>query len=116
MTAVLSKSPYDAGQIIWLVVVMVGIFALSWLATKFLSKRLPGSSKTNHMKIVEKLSMGKDRQVLLVKVGEEHFMVGVAGQQISFSQPVKLDATVPPTYAEVQEKVNNDQKDETTED
>lgn len=85
---------------------MVGIFGLTWLTTKFLSKRLPGGGKTSKMQIIEKLTMGKDRQVVLLKVGEEHFMVGVAGQQISFSQPVLLNTA---KYSDIQEKVYNDQ-------
>ena len=97
----------DFFQIVTLVLVMAGIFGLTWLSTRFLAKRLPGSGgKTAKMQIIEKLTMGKDRQVVLIKVGDEHFMVGVAGQQISFSQPVLLNQV---KYSDIQEKVNNDQ-------
>lgn len=79
---------------------MAGIFALTWVTTRFLSKRLPGGGRTGHMQIIEKLSLGKDRQVALVKVGEEHFMIGVAGQQISFSPAIRLNQ---PEMAETSE-------------
>ena len=98
-------------EIVTLVLVMAGIFGLTWLTTRFLAKRLPGGGKSSHMQIVERLSLGKDRQVALIKVGNEHFMVGIAGQHISFSQPVQLDSKIDsnqPNYSEIQEKVNND--------
>lgn len=95
----------DALQIITLLLVMGGIFALSWLATRFLAKRLPGGGKTGHMHIIERLPLGRDRQVALLKVGEDHILVGITGQKISFSGPVRLQSL---NYAQVQEMVDND--------
>lgn len=71
---------------------MAGIFGLTWLTTRFLSRRLPGGGRGGNMQVIEKLTLGKDRQIALVKVGDEHFMVGLAGQNISFSQAIRLDA------------------------
>ncbi len=82
----------DLGQIILLVVVMAGIFVLSWLATKYLGRRL-GTSSSARMKVVERLGLGRDRQIALVKVGDRHYMVGITGHQISFSQPVDLESS-----------------------
>jgi flagellar biosynthetic protein FliO len=85
----------EIGEIISLVLIMAAIFALTWLTTKFLSKRLPGSGKTSRMQVVERMPFGKDRQVVLVKVGEEHILVDVTGQQISFGPAVRVSQPVP---------------------
>lgn len=95
-------------QIITLILVMLGIFGLTWLTTRFMAKRLPGGGRSGHLQIIEKLQVGRDRQIALIKAGNKHYMVGIAGQQISFSQPVEIDS---PTYSEIQDKVNHDQEE-----
>lgn len=87
---------------------MAGIFAATWLTTRFLARRLPGGGgKGSQMQVVERLPLGKDRQVALLRVGSEHYLVGISGQQISFSQQVRLaaqDGQDTLTFAEVLEK------------
>lgn len=90
---------------------MGGIFVLTWLSTRFLAKRLPGGGKHGQMQVIERLPLGRDRQIALLRVGNEHYLVGLAGQQISFSQPVRLEVQTEkasPTYSDIQEKVNDE--------
>ena len=98
----------EIGEILVLILVMAGIFALTWLTTRFLSRRLPGGGKTRHLQIIEKLPVGKSQQIALVRVGDEHFMVGISGQQISFSQGFRLPE---PAAADTCSEVNHENQD-----
>jgi len=42
-----------------------------------------GSAKSDAMKIVAQLSVGKDRQLLLVKVGERYFLLGSTAAKLT---------------------------------
>lgn len=78
------------GQVIFGLVLVLGlIFAIAWLMRRFGNQHLLGSQ---HIKVVAALSLGARERVVLVDVGGEQLLLGVAPGRISclrsFAEPV----------------------------
>jgi flagellar biogenesis protein FliO len=73
-------------------VITIGIFVLTYYSTRFISKRSLEASKTRNMKLIEKVSVGKDKEVALMKVGDQFFLVGIAPNAVSISTPLTQEA------------------------
>ena len=75
-------------ELFGIVVLMLVVFGLAYVATRFLSGRSGATQSRGQVKILERIGVGKDRQILLVQVGTDYFLAGVTGQSIQFSPPV----------------------------
>lgn len=78
-----------AGQSAAIFAAMLGVFALTHVLTRALSRRLGPDRPTARLQVVERLSLGKDRQILLVRAGGEVHLVGLTAQSIQFGPPVR---------------------------
>jgi flagellar biogenesis protein FliO len=67
---------------------MLMVFGLAYVVTRYLSGRSGSGQSRGQIKILERVGVGKDRQILLVQLGSEYFLAGVTGQSIQFSPPV----------------------------
>ncbi len=50
------------------------ILLLCYYTTKFIGKKMSGSNNSKHMKIIETLSLGLDRCLYLILVGNKYFL------------------------------------------
>jgi len=73
---------------IFYIAITIGIFILTYYSTRFISKRSLEASKTKNMKLIEKVSVGKDKDVALMKVGDQFYLVGISATSVSFSTPL----------------------------
>lgn len=75
------------GQIGTVIGTLIGIAAilyLAYIATKLLGRRMnirPGGSR--RLQIIDSVSVGKDKSVMIVKAGERTFLVGAAQGGVS---------------------------------
>lgn len=83
-------SPYGGGMgdVFMVLLITVAVFVLAWLAARFLARRSIQPRRHGLMQIVDRQALGKDRQVVLMKVGTEHYLIGVSQNSIQFSNPV----------------------------
>ncbi len=65
-------------------VAVILILLLAWWWTRFLGRRMSGVAGGRYMKVIDSIVIGRDKQLLLVKVREETFLVGVSAQEVSF--------------------------------
>lgn len=65
------------------------ILLLAWWWSRFLGRRMSGAAGGRYMKVIDSIMIGRDKQLLLVKVREETFLVGVSAQEISFMTRVE---------------------------
>ena len=73
-----------------LLLVMLVIF-LSYYATKYLAK---GASKINgatHMKVMDRIVLGQDRALLIVRIGASYYLIGSSDQSISLLKELNPD-------------------------
>ncbi len=67
--------------ILWALIVIIIVLALAYLFTKHVVGRVPlgvSGRKKQHMSVVERIVIGRDQQILLVRVGKKMFFLGAA--------------------------------------
>ena len=79
-------------------IVFCAILFLAWLTTRFVGKRAVGDGRAKRMKVVETLSLGVDRSLLLVRVGEKHYLMAASRGRMDFMSEV--DPGEPPAEPE----------------
>ena len=65
------------------IVVMVAVLIAAYLTTKFISGRAQKTHKGRFINFLDRLPMGKDKNIILIEVGGHNFLVGVTNQSIS---------------------------------
>ncbi len=65
-------------------VLFAAILFLAYVSTKFLGSKLSRGMKGTHIKVVDSLSLGFDRQIYLIKVGEQLLLVSSSNKSIQF--------------------------------
>ncbi len=85
---------YERGpfEIVMVFVVTIGVFFLAWLAARFLARRSMQPRRDGLMHMADRLMLGKDKQIILLKVGHTYYLVGLSQNSIQFSQPVQPEA------------------------
>jgi len=82
---------------IWIVQLIVGliVFAcllfLVYVTTKYIGQKASSSMKGKNMKVVESISLGIDKNVYLIRVGEKSFLIGSSGRNLQFLSEVELE-------------------------
>ena len=73
--------------LIWLLVCIVLILGLAYFFTRYvLARSIPGSvlgMQRGILTVVAQTQLGRDRQIVLVQVGERYFLLGNTAAQIS---------------------------------
>lgn len=62
---------------------MVVVLVLAYYTTKWLGKRMTVGSHTNIIKVIDRVGVGQDKLLVVVKVGEKTMLVGMAGNSIT---------------------------------
>ena len=73
--------------LIWLLLCMTLVLGLAYFFTKYVMGRsFPGSvwgMQQGMMTVVAQMHLGRDRQILLIQVGERYFLVGNTAAQMT---------------------------------
>ena len=67
------------------------ILVLAWWWSRFLGRKMSASAGGRYMKVIDSVMIGRDKQLLLVRIKEETFLIGVSQQQVSFMTKVSGD-------------------------
>ncbi|MGI6083808.1 MAG: flagellar biosynthetic protein FliO [Acetivibrionales bacterium] len=67
------------------------ILLLCFYTTKFLGKKMTGSARNKSMKIVETLSLGIDRYLYLILVGNKYFLFFSSKKGLELVSEIDLD-------------------------
>ncbi len=75
----------EALTVLGTLVLIVLIFLGAYWFTKFLGKRYQGGmlKSSAHIQVLEQISLGQDRTLTVVKVGDSTLLLGVTSQQIT---------------------------------
>lgn len=65
------------------VVVMVAVLVGAYLTTKFISGKSRKLLKGRYIHVLDRLALGKDKNVVLIEVGDQTLLVGVTNQSIN---------------------------------
>lgn len=73
------------------VLTVAAVLVLAWWCSRLLGKQwaVKASPASGHIRLLEQLQVGQDRRILLLKVGEEHYLVGVSQAGIQLISKVQ---------------------------
>lgn len=98
-------------QVISLLTILIAtgsVVFLSYVMTKFIGKKSTGLIKSKYMKVIDSLSMGFDKNIYLIQVGEQYVLMHSSVKGFEFICNIDRDLIVPTINSTpVTEKSNN---------
>ena len=79
-----------AMQIFTGLVIFLCILFLTYITTKYIAKKSSLSMKSKHLKVIESISLGIDKNIFLVQAGDKKILIGVSGKNMQFLSEVTL--------------------------
>lgn len=73
------------------VLTVVVVLVMAWWFTRLLGRQWGQFSGSGNIRLAGQLQVGRDRSILLLKVGEEHFLVGVSPAGVQLLSKVEGD-------------------------
>jgi flagellar protein FliO/FliZ len=67
------------------------ILFLTYITTRFLGTRMNKASKGKYLSIVDTVTIGMNKQLYLVKAGNQFILLASSGKNLEFIKEVKLD-------------------------
>lgn len=88
-------------QLLWALLVIAVVLVLAYLFTRYGAGRLSGAirPRSRRMTVVEQISLGRDQRLVLVRVGDTLYLLGVTPGGVSRLEKLpasELDALDPP--------------------
>ena len=80
--------------LIWSILVIIAILVLAYLFTRFVAGRSGGGVlryRGRRITVLERVTVGKDQKILLVKMGEHYYFLGCAQGGISCLERVSQE-------------------------
>ncbi len=83
---------WDNFQLLFRTILTVaGVLALAYWCTTLLKKQWVKSSGDGNIKVLEHIQLGQDRRILLLEVGEHHYLIGISQAGIQLLSEVEGD-------------------------
>lgn len=76
-------------QLLFALAAVAGVLYLSYIGSKFLGNKINNISKTNNIKILERVSLTQDKGLAIVEIGHQFFLVGYSTNNIEILQELK---------------------------
>ncbi|MEY8337051.1 flagellar biosynthetic protein FliO [Lachnospiraceae bacterium 62-35] len=73
------------------VLTVAGVLLLAYYCSRLLGKQWVKSSGSGGIKVIEHIQIGQDRKILLLKVGDHNYLVGVSQAGIQLLAEVEGD-------------------------
>lgn len=81
-------------RLLWMLVVTIGILALAYLVTRYIAghqSSLNAVYKGRRMEVLERLSLSREQQLLLIRLGESYYYAGVSHGGITLLKEVSAE-------------------------
>jgi len=82
-----TSDSYSAGTSVQMLLLpllgVVFIIFLAYVFTKWFTKKYRGIAAGRYVKVIERVSVGKDKDLLMVEVNGQAYLLGVTGQNIT---------------------------------
>jgi flagellar biosynthetic protein FliO len=72
----------DVLNLVEIILVLAIVFWLAWYVTRFIAKRSGAKSAGRFMRVVDRLALGADKALLLVKIGRQYSVIGMSGHEM----------------------------------
>lgn len=79
-------------ELVYFLFILVGVVFLAYFVSKWLSKKYASNGQaTKHLKVVDRLVLGQDRALYIVKVGEKAMLLGVTQHSIEKLDDIAIE-------------------------
>ena len=78
-------------QLLGYILIFAAILFLAYIAARLVGKKTSASMQSKHMQLIEQISLGIDKRLLLVRVGSEYFLFLSGKKEFKQVAKVKLD-------------------------
>ena len=72
-----------------LVFSLIIVVALFYISARFLKSRWANSRTAEHMAILDRLSLGPNQNIFIIRLGKDYLVLGVTGDNISLLQRIE---------------------------
>ncbi len=83
-------------QLLGIVLIFGMILYLAYIATRIVGKKTAKSMQSKHMQVIEQISLGLDKRLILVRVGSEYFLFLSGKKEFRQVAKVKMDGQEEP--------------------
>lgn len=97
---------YGALKFIYFVFMFAVILGIAYVTTKYIAKKGVSKGSNRNLKVVETLGLGIDKSLMLVRVGEQYFLLSNSAKAITLLTPVDGDKLNLPENSELYGSVN----------
>jgi flagellar protein FliO/FliZ len=77
-------------EIVYVLLALGSILFLAYVTTKYIGGKSKKASRGNYIQVIEAVSPGMDKQLILVKVGEQYVLLSSSGKNIQFMTNINL--------------------------
>lgn len=81
--AIGSSSKLEAGSLIVTLLVVLAIIFAAYYVTKLIAGKAVGMMRSKKMRVVDTLALSRDKQIVIVQVGEQAHLLGVSASGIN---------------------------------
>lgn len=78
-------------DVLYVLLALGSILFLAYVTTKYIGGKSKKASRGNYIQVIETVSLGLDKQLMLVKAGEQFVLLSSSGKNIQFLSNIKLD-------------------------
>lgn len=71
------------------------IIYLSYVCSKYIGKGMSRGSSSRYMRLVDQITLGQDRHMAIIQVGERYMLLGITAGQINVLTELKEDELFP---------------------
>lgn len=68
---------------VWVIVVMLAVILGAYYTTKYVSSKGNRLMRGKHIKVVDRMAVARDKQIILVEVADKYLLVGVTNQAVN---------------------------------
>lgn len=70
------------------------IIYLSYLFSKYVGKTMNKSSSSRYMRLIDQITIGQDRNIVIMQAGDKYLLVGITSGQINLLREMKEEELV----------------------
>jgi flagellar protein FliO/FliZ len=78
-------------EVLAFIIIFGSILFLAYVASKFVASKSNNLMKSRHIQVIESVSLGIDKRLMLVKVGEQYYLLSSTSKQIELIDKVEIN-------------------------
>lgn len=73
----------DIISVLGAILMIIAVVVLAFYSTRWLGKRMGGSASGRYLTVIDRVSLGQDKYLAVVKVGHKHLLIGVSSGSVT---------------------------------